>query len=160
MKQTKSRAKGRAQEPETQQADGKAPRRRKPYPKDEVLVKGSHETTKENCFKKVRVKGERVQGEKKKGSTKKQRSAKKIKSKVDQSQSLKIVRPKKQSRLRKSTTRSNDWTNSISEARAALGVFGFEPLKKGSKLYIRAKEIHAEKKMARDKQCQMKTTNK
>ena len=35
------------------------------------------------------------------------------------------------------------WMGAVSKARKELGIKGFSPIKKGTPLYIRAKEIHS-----------------
>lgn len=49
---------------------------------------------------------------------------------------------------KKSRSKGNAWTSSISEARQTLGVFGFQALTKESELYKLAKQIHEKKKSA------------
>ena len=52
--------------------------------------------------------------------------------------------PKKEQKEKKEKkkVKKGSWPDAVSQARKALGIEGFEPIKKGSKLYEKAMEIY------------------
>jgi len=52
-------------------------------------------------------------------------------------------KPKGSHKSWKTTKRAESWTDAVSMARKDLGITGFEPIRKGSALYTRAKELYS-----------------
>lgn len=52
-------------------------------------------------------------------------------------------KPKGSHKSWKTTKRAESWTDAVSMARKDLGITGFEPIRKGSALYNRAKELYS-----------------
>jgi len=50
--------------------------------------------------------------------------------------------PPKKIQKEKKKVRKGSWPDAVSQARKALGIEGFEAIKKGSKLYEKAMEIY------------------
>merc|ERR1719451_284690 len=60
------------------------------------------------------------------------------------SKSGKIVSKKASANGKKSYARIKGWTTAVQKARKALGVKGFQAVKKGTPLYKKAKEIYGQ----------------
>ena len=62
---------------------------------------------------------------------------------LKKNKSGKLVSKKQSANGKKNYEHIKGWTNSVKKARKMLGIKGFQAVKKGSRLYNTAKEIHA-----------------
>ena len=46
------------------------------------------------------------------------------------------------SKMKSCMSQGNPWVNAVAQARKELGITGFEPVKKGTELYKRAKQLY------------------